>query len=208
MIQTIFGHLKGLPASEESTDCDNEETEATRQNARDRCIQAACQNAALIEQQRESWGIEFMPPVNIHWFTVSMYTLLDDLDQQASRDAFVSLSIAAKAASHRWALGRGMLRLVQLTAKQMQVTLPPETKALFSDFEAHLWRYEDRKALSSQYPNFAHSMNRGKTEEFELDTFLEKFDNLQMAPEATVGRGVEGLEGTTVKRGSSSEEKA
>ncbi|KAJ5782321.1 hypothetical protein N7457_004095 [Penicillium paradoxum] len=176
----------------------DEQEGRTRQKAGDLCAKAARQNAALIQQQRESWGLDCMPPIDIHWFTVSMYTLLESLDNQASRDAFVSLSIAAKAASHRWALGRGMLRLVQLTSKQMEVTLPPETEALFSDFEAQLWRHQDRKALSSQYPNFVHSMNRGKGEEFELDVFLEKFDDLQVTPEleTPVCRSVDGLEDT------------
>jgi len=170
-----------LPQTENASESDSAELEKARQQARERCIDSACINAALVDQQREAWGLDYMPPVNIHWFTVSMYTLLEALDDEENRDAFVSLSIAAKAASHRWALGKGMLRLVQLTAKQMEVSLPPETEALFSDFEAKLWRHQDRKALSSQYPHFTHSMKRGQVDEIELDTFLERFDDMQVS---------------------------
>jgi hypothetical protein len=174
-----------LPQSEEASESDRIEFEKVRQQARERCIDSARVNAALVDQQREFWGLDYMPPINIHWYTVSMYTLLEALDDEGNRDAFVSLTIAAKAASHRWALGRGMLRLVQVTAKQMKVTLPLETEGLFSDFEAKLWRQEDRKALSSQYPYLTHSVKGGPVDGIELDTFLEKFDDLQVMQDSS-----------------------
>jgi hypothetical protein len=175
-----------LPPIENASESDCLELENARQQARERCIDSACINAALVDQQREVWGLDYMPPANIHCITVSMYTLLENLDDEESCDAFVTLSIAAEAASHRWALGKGMLRLVQLTAKQMKVLLPPETEALFSDFEAKLWRHQDRKALSSQYPHFTHSMKRGEVDEIDMDTFLERFDDMQVTRESSV----------------------
>lgn len=123
-----------------------------------------------------------MAPVNIHWVTLSMFTLLEDLDEEKSRDAFVILSIAAKAFTHRWSLGKGMLRSIQLTSKRMGIQLPPETDALFTDFE-YSWSSEDREALSSQYPNFANSVKRGQVDEIELDKFLAKFDNIYLPPD-------------------------
>jgi hypothetical protein len=112
-----------------------------------------------------------------------MYTLLEALTDDVNQKAFNSLSIGAAAASHQWPLGRGMLRLVQLTSKQMEVSLPPETEALFSDFETRLWRHQDRGALKSQYPHFAHSMKHGEGQEIELDAFLRRFDGLEITPE-------------------------
>jgi hypothetical protein len=175
-----------LAQTEIASESDSIELENARQQARERCIDSARIIAALVDQQREAWGLEYMPPINIHWLTVSMYTLLEALDEEENRDAFVTLSIAAKAASHRWALGKGMLRLVQLTAKQTKVSLPPETEALFSDFETTLWRHQDRKALSSQYPHFAHSMKGGQVDEIELDSFLERFDDMQVTRDSTL----------------------
>lgn len=179
-IQTIFGYLKGLPTSEEATEGELARLESIRQHAREHCLSSARKCAALVEQQRADWGLDYMPATNIHWFTVSMYTLLEDLSEDANRRAFISLTIAAKAASHRWVLASGMLRLVQLTSINTGVSLPPETEALFSDFEAKVWTHQDRRALSSQYPHFTHSMKRGGVDEVELDTFLEKFDDLHV----------------------------
>lgn len=136
-----------------------------------------------------------MSPVNVHCITVSMFTLLEYLDEEKSRDAFTSLSVAAKAFSHRWSLGKGILRLFQVTSKQMEIKLPPETDALFTDFE-YSWSAEDRKVLSSQYPNFANSVKRGQVDEIELDMFLAKFDDLHLVQgrDTSIGDSVDGLE--------------
>ncbi|KAJ5729219.1 uncharacterized protein N7483_003727 [Penicillium malachiteum] len=132
---------------------------------------------------RDEWSFDRMPPINVHRITVSMFTLLQDMEEAASREAFVSLSVAAKGFANRWPLGKAMLRLVQVTAKQMEVKLPQETDALFTDFERRIWSPEDRKTLSSQYPNFAHSMKRGQIDEVEMDAFLARFDDLYIEEE-------------------------
>ncbi|KAJ5325685.1 uncharacterized protein N7506_008787 [Penicillium brevicompactum] len=198
-IQTIFGYLKGVSTSADVIESELAQLDTVRQQAREICLISARKCAGIVDQQRGSWGLDYMPPTNIHWFTVSMYTLLEDLSDDANRRAFISLTIAAKAASHRWVLAKGMLRLVQLTSIQTGVSLPPETDALFSDFEARVWTSQDRRALSSQYPHFTHSMKRGEVGEVELDAFLEKFDDLHIArtSESSVkleehgGRGLE-----------------
>ncbi|KAJ5180591.1 hypothetical protein N7492_003801 [Penicillium capsulatum] len=179
IVQTIFGLLKNLPGDEELDD-EASWVRETRQRARDICVEAAQENGRLIDLHRELWGLDQMPPVNIHWVTVSMFTLLDHLEDKASREALVKLSIAAKAFSHRWALGKGMLRLFQVTSKQMEAILPGETDALFTDFEARFWTAEDRKIFSSQYPNFANSMKHGEVDDIELDSYLAKFDELHI----------------------------
>lgn len=151
-----------------------------KQRAQERCIDSARLTADLVDQQRQAWGLEYMLASNIHWFTVSMYTLLDSLSDEENQEAFLALSIAAEAASHRWVLARGMLRLVQLRSIQMEVSLPSKAEALFSDFEARVWTHQDRKALSSQYPQFSHSTKRSEVDKYDLDTFLEKFDDLHV----------------------------
>jgi hypothetical protein len=131
-----------------------------------------------------------MPPVNAQWITVSMFTLLPYLeDDERNRKAFTSLSIAAKAFSNRWSLGKGMLRLFQVTSKQMEIKLPTETDALFIDFETNVWSREDRKILSSQYPNFINSMRGGQVDDVELDMFLNKFDDLHLDDDADGSEG-------------------
>lgn len=180
IIQTIFGVLKGLP-KDEKDDEDGTWARETRQRAQERCVESARASARLIDIHRELWGLDQMTPVNIHWVTVSMFTLLEHLGEEANREALVSLSGAAKAFSHRWELGKGMLRLFQVTAKQMEVTLPAETDAIFTDFETRFWSSADRKVFSSQYPNFANSMKHGDVDDIELDMYLAKFDELHIA---------------------------
>lgn len=134
----------------------------------------------MIDIHRELWGLDQIPPTNIHWVTVSMFTLLDHLEEEQNCEAFISLITAAGAFSQHWPLGKGMLRLFQVTSKQMEVKLPPEAEAVLTDFEM-TWSPEDRKVLSSQYPNFANSTKRGEVDEIELDMFLAKFDDLHLA---------------------------
>lgn len=189
IIQTLFGVLKDLPKAE---DCD-EDAEwllNTRERAEERCIQSALASGDLIDIHCDLWGLDQMPPVNVQWVTVSMFTLLPYLeDDERNCRAFTSLSIAAKAFSNRWSLGKGMLRLFQVTSKQMEIKLPTETDALFTDFETNTWSREDRKILSSQYPNFINSMKGGQVDEVELDMFLNKFDDLHLDDD---GQGSEG----------------
>lgn len=190
--------MKDLPKDEEAEESEHW-VHSTRKRARGLCVSSAQANAQLLDIQRDSWNLEQMPPVNVHWVTVSMFTLLEYLDEERSRDAFVSLSVVAKAFSDRWSLGKGMLRSIQVTAKQMKIKLPEETDALFTDFECN-WRPEDRKVLTSQYPNFANSVKRGQVEEIELDMFLAKFDDLHLAQDRNTSTGessdvVDGLDG-------------
>ena len=117
----------------------------------------------------------------IQWTTGSLFTLLEDLDDPMNREAFASLSIVAKVASRRWPLGKGMLRAVQVTARKMEVSLPHELDALYSDFEKQSWGQKDRRELSSSYPNFAVSIGSVQTDEVELDKFLEKWDALDIS---------------------------
>ncbi|OOQ84351.1 C6 transcription factor [Penicillium brasilianum] len=191
IIQTIFGVLKDLPKVE---DC-NESAEwlsETRQRAQERCIESALASGDLIDIHCDLWGLDQMPPVNVQWVTVSMFTLLPLLeDEEKNRKAFTSLSIAAKSFSNRWSLGKGMLRLFQVTSKQMEIKLPPETDALYTDFETNAWSREDRKILNSQYPNFINSMKGGQVDDIELDMFLTKFDDLYLEDDDDDAQGSE-----------------
>lgn len=181
--------MKDLPKVE---DCDEGEKWLlkARERAQERCIQSALACGDLIDIHCDLWGLDQMPPANIQWVTVSMFTLLPYLeDNERNGKAFTSLSIAAKAFSNRWSLGKGMLRLFQVTSKQMEIKLPTETDALFTDFETNTWSREDRKIFSSQYPNFINSMKGGQVDEIELDMFLNKFDELHLDDD---GQGSEG----------------
>ncbi|PYI01575.1 C6 transcription factor [Aspergillus sclerotiicarbonarius CBS 121057] len=154
-------------------------------------LSSARQMAGLMEVHRSLWGIDLFPASHIQWITVSMFTLLGGLDNPANQEAFVTLTTAAKVASRRWPIAKRTLRAIQLTGRNMRVRLPPETDALFTDFEREIWGPGGRKGLSSCYPNFAVLAGSLRDEEVELDRFLEKQDVLDASDMEEEDEGVE-----------------
>ncbi|KAE8154583.1 hypothetical protein BDV25DRAFT_126445 [Aspergillus avenaceus] len=169
---SIFGNARTLVDEAENDGSD------FRNQSRKKCLASAREISRLMRLHRSLWGIEHFPGCNIQWIALSLFVLLEGLDDADNREAFTNLSIAAKAASRRWALGKGILRAIQLTARKMAVTLPPDTDALFSDL---CWESKDLERLSSQYPNFAVVNGSVSDESAELDKFLEKWDTLDVS---------------------------
>ncbi|KAL2827809.1 hypothetical protein BDW59DRAFT_160117 [Aspergillus cavernicola] len=139
--------------------------------------------AQLIGIHREGWGIDRMAPCTIQWVTTALYALLGALHSTENRNAFTELCIIARAFSRRFPLAKGIMRMIQLTAKQSQVSLPEETDALFSAFAAESWTEKDPETFSSFYPHFASVIQNGPTrrEGVALDQFLQKWDKLTIA---------------------------
>ena len=80
---------------------------------------------------------------------------------------------------------KGILRMIQITARQMHISLPPETEPLLQDSEMNMWRQESgRRRLSSAFPNFALLFQRvtgvggGLHDPIDLDEYLEKLDKV------------------------------
>lgn len=171
----MYGVLKDVPNSEDMK-IDPEWEQRTRDRAKRLCVNSACEIARLISVHRDLWTLSRMAGVNIHWVTVSMFTLLPCLDAPANRVAIGDLAHAARSFAHRWSLGKGMLRIFQVTARQKKISLPAKARSNLVKFEANNWSLDDGKMFRSQYPNFANSMKRGEVDEVELDKFLAKFD--------------------------------
>jgi hypothetical protein len=167
----IFGLLK---ANNEHLDPE------TIQHTRNICIENALRIAHLIGIHRDKWGIGRMAPSTIQWLSIGMFTLLEALDSPRNCAAFIELCIVARAFARRFPLAKGILRMIQLSANQMQIVLPAETDALFTDFETRSWEGKDRHTFSTFYPNFATAVRQGAAREGDvsMDRFLEKWDNL------------------------------
>ncbi|KAL4963641.1 fungal specific transcription factor domain-containing protein [Aspergillus stella-maris] len=167
----------------------------TRSAARERCISNAVAIANILETHRNKWSMNYISPTTIHWVSMSLFTLLEDLDSSDSRKAFIDLCVIARAFSRKWILMKGILRMIQVSAKNEGVVFPDETKALFMDFES-LWREKrDGELLSSLYPNPNSLHETGgdrRVAEAELDSFLEKWDSLGIEEEQD---GVDGVDG-------------
>ncbi|KAF4170547.1 hypothetical protein CNMCM8694_004124 [Aspergillus lentulus] len=192
-VMQIFGLLK---ANNEHLDPE------TIQSARNICIENALRIAHLIGIHRDKWGIGRMAPSTIQWLSIGMFTLLEALDSpdHRNRAAFIELCIVARAIARRFPLAKGILRMIQLSANQMQVVLPAETDALFTDFETRSWEGKDRHTFSTFYPNFVTAVRQGAAREGDvsMDRFLEKWDSLAISDskEETPTEKTDGTDGS------------
>ncbi|KAL4735393.1 hypothetical protein BDV11DRAFT_196097 [Aspergillus similis] len=152
-------------------------------SAHNTTIESARCIANLIALHRKRWGIDRTAPCTIQWVTTALYALLGALDSDENRIAFTELCTTARAFSRRYPFAKGVMRMLQLTARQMQVTLPEETDALFSSFAAEAWSEKDREGFSSFYPHWGTVIRNGPTrqEDAALDRFLQKWDKLTIS---------------------------
>ncbi|RAH71875.1 C6 transcription factor [Aspergillus aculeatinus CBS 121060] len=156
---------------------------ATASHARELCLASARRITHLLGIHRAKWGIDRMSPSTIQWWSIGLFTLMESLDSQENRNAFVELCIIARAFARRMPLAKGILRMIQLSANQMQVVLPEETEALFEDFETLAWKASDSRGFSSFYPHFHTVVQQGslRQPEVDLDQFLAKWDALSIS---------------------------
>lgn len=83
---------------------------------------------------RSAWGVERMPQGTSQPINIALLVSLERLDVPENRDAFINLSIAAKAASRRWSSSKAALDRVRTRAIIHGLHLPTETDSLFADF--------------------------------------------------------------------------
>ncbi|KAL6230509.1 hypothetical protein BDW75DRAFT_234337 [Aspergillus navahoensis] len=161
-------------------------------SARNTTLDSARCIANLIALHRQRWGVDHMAPCTIQWVTTALYALLGALDSAENRTAFTELCTTARAFSRRYPFAKGIMRMLQLTARQMQVPLPEETDILFSSFSAETWRDKDREWFSSCYPHWETVIRNGpaRQDDVVLDRFLQKWDKLTISDhEQDVKRG-------------------
>lgn len=148
IIITLFGYLKTPTNSDEASI-------AAASSAREECTRSACHVADMFKSHRTHWAINRAPSAYLQWATISLFTLLDDLETPRSRSAFMGLCAALRSLSLRWFLAKGILRLAQLTAKERHVDLPAESAELLRDLDGQSWEARDRQLLGCLYPNCA-----------------------------------------------------
>lgn len=146
-------------------------------------IKAAHNVLNLVNLHRRKWGIQRMSPTWIHWLSISLFTLLEALDQETNRKAFTELCVVTRACSQRWLLIKGILRMIQINAANMNVSLPEEARALFIDFSEKDWKEKQRSRFKSIYPNFSSTFQDREGENLEMDQFLDKWDKINLNEE-------------------------
>ncbi|KAH8692094.1 hypothetical protein BGW36DRAFT_41532 [Talaromyces proteolyticus] len=170
------------------------------EHAREACIESALQIAQMIRSHRTKWGIEYISATAVYWVAVALFTLLDDLDNPNSRDAFIDLCFVARVFSRRWLVAKGILRMLQITANQMNIDFPVETDVLLDDFETNIWEAEkDGRRFSSAYPNLmlflegVPGFGSGMGNSIDMDELLAKWDGVKLENarqfEVIAGRG-------------------
>ncbi|KAK5949259.1 hypothetical protein OHC33_009800 [Knufia fluminis] len=77
------------------------------------------------------WGVENFPVILMHPVSSALLVLLEGVEHESQREAFVNMCVALRAASRRFRVGKGIMKLVKDKAVEMGVTLPRETEQLF-----------------------------------------------------------------------------
>lgn len=123
----------------------------------------------LIDNLITKWGVKNFPVILIHPISLALFTLLENVEHNDCRTAFVSLCVALKAASRRFRVGKGVLKLVKKTAEDREVRLPRETEQLFR-FERR-----DRSESTGSEP-----WEEAPTGGIGMQFLLEKWDDLDL----------------------------
>ncbi|PYH45573.1 Zn(II)2Cys6 transcription factor [Aspergillus saccharolyticus JOP 1030-1] len=184
LIISLWGLLKTEPELE--SDEDEQGDSATAAYARKLCVDSALAIVGLLRIHRTRWGIDYIHPTTVHWVSMAAFTLLEVLGDAdpAYKTSFTELCVFARALSRKCTLMKGILRMIQVSAQKSSVTLPPETNALFTEFEQAMWESKDRERFRSLYPNLEALSKTGgdrtRLDDAELDSFLEKWDILEV----------------------------
>jgi hypothetical protein len=124
-------------------------------SVQERCIASAHAINRLVTLYKDRWGHGYQAVHNFQHFYAALFILMDDLNNPASHDAFISIANTFVLTTGRWLFTRGMFRYVQIAAVQGNETLSPAISRLFGKFERRLWRPEDRRRFGNVYPGFA-----------------------------------------------------
>ncbi|GLA18851.1 hypothetical protein AnigIFM62618_006506 [Aspergillus niger] len=175
VVIVLWGLLK-----KEATDDENN-IKITREAAKKACVDSALAIVNLLHIHRTRWGPDHISPTTIHWVSMALFTMVEDLDNSEHRNAFTKLCVTARAFSQKWTLMKGILRMLQVSAQKYGLTLPPEARALFADLQK-MWDEGLRDQFRSLYPNPISLSETGgdrTLDEAELDSFLKKWDRLE-----------------------------
>jgi hypothetical protein len=183
LIMTIYAYLKDASPGADPA------TLKSAATARRTCINAAHALSGLVAIHGIRWSFSRTSATNIHFFSLAEHMLVDDLQNDPSRAAFITLYWAAVPMAERCHLPKGLLRMVEISALQAKPAPPMEVVSLFEDFERRFWEPEYRKRFSSRFPHFAIAFQERGAEaddgggglELEMDRVLEAWGDLTVA---------------------------
>ncbi|KAJ9607664.1 hypothetical protein H2200_007742 [Cladophialophora chaetospira] len=129
------------------------------------CRNEAIRVSELLEHLRQTWGADHFPVIIIQPATVAAFVLLEDLEDLECQTAFYKLCIVLRAASRRFRVCKGVLRLLEKTSKESRVVMPNGCAELLAESNAS----NDMEVDGAR-----------RTEDMGLDYLLEKWDDLDL----------------------------
>jgi hypothetical protein len=96
--------------------------------------------------------------------------------------------------------------MIYLTAQRNRATVPQEARNIFEEFHRESWTEDDRKSLSSIYPNLSvgdGGFEGGPELEINMDAFFQKWSQLDQGASMGTAEEMEGLSsggGSTISR--------
>ncbi|KAL9617570.1 MAG: hypothetical protein Q9160_007640 [Pyrenula sp. 1 TL-2023] len=164
--------------------------------ARKLCENAALEVRHLCDLYHVSWGTETLNLFLVQPITLSLYTLMDRLDESPEFcSPTIDLCCMFRAVSRRWTIAMNVLRMVQLSAKDRGIKLPSETNRLFEEFETEDWLEQETKRVVSIYPDAlsatfknvtsldSDSKGKGQRHVRNMTEFLALMDDLRLSDE-------------------------
>ena len=133
---------------------------------KDVCITAAKRICDLLELIRLNWGADHFPVMVMQPATIASFALLEELeDRPESQEGFYKLCIALRAAGRRFRVSRGVMRLLDKTAKEQHLTLPDGCAQLLREFNTAMDVDQGTAAIN---------------DDIGLEYLLEKWDDLDL----------------------------
>jgi hypothetical protein len=112
---------------------DNERELTTKERFENLRVTAARGIGVILNRFRSLWPLKYLPMGSIHYASVALFGLLENLEDEQNQKAFENTLIGLRALAQRWPLAKEMLQLVQLTAVQQEVKLPIAARGLLAD---------------------------------------------------------------------------
>ncbi|KAK5405208.1 hypothetical protein LTR06_008903 [Exophiala xenobiotica] len=120
----------------------------------------------LLELMRHTWGADHFPVIMIQPATIAAFALVEDVERSPrSGEAFYKICLILRAASRRFRVNKGVLRLLDHTVKDRHIALPNGCQELLADFNTGM-ELDDVATTRTDDPG--------------LDYLLEKWDDLDL----------------------------
>lgn len=93
--------------------------------------------SAIMQDYRRNWGVKYFPALVLQPVALSLLTLLESMEPVEHHEAFVDLSKILKAISHRYRVGRGVIRVIRTTARSKEISMPAESEEVFGTHQTN-----------------------------------------------------------------------